>query len=131
MIAIDTNVLLRLLVNDDAAQADKARRLFDAHAEHDASLWIADVVLVELAWALERSYGYPRNDVAAALRALSGNASVQFESAVVMSQAIALYEAGPAGFADCLLAIKAQQVGCDALHTFDKKMRLLPGVKLF
>ena len=130
MIAIDTNLLLRLLVNDDAAQADKVRRLFDAHADRNASLWVADVVLVELVWALERSYGRSRGDIAMALRALSGNASILVESAAAINPAIALYEAGAAGFADSLLAVKAQQMGCEALRTFDKKMRALPGVKL-
>lgn len=53
--AIGTNVLLRLFVNDDKAQAAKARALIEAHAAEDHSLWIADVVLVELVWALTRS----------------------------------------------------------------------------
>ena len=44
MKAIDTNALLRLFVNDDKAQAAKARALFDAHAEEDDSLWIAEVI---------------------------------------------------------------------------------------
>ncbi len=57
MIAVDTNVLLRLLVGDDPAQAAKARRLFDrADAEHKA-IWVADSVLVELVWTLGRLCG--------------------------------------------------------------------------
>jgi predicted nucleic-acid-binding protein len=128
MIAIDTNVLVRLFVNDDAAQAAKARALFDACADADDSLWIADVVLAELVWALSRSYGRPRSDVVTVLRALAGNATVQLESAAFLPQATALYDSGPADFVDCLLAVKAQATACTALRTFDKKMKLLPGV---
>ena len=49
MIAIDTNVLVRLFINDDAAQAKRAGALFDEYADQDDSLWVADIVLIELA----------------------------------------------------------------------------------
>jgi len=130
MIAIDTSVLVRLFVNDDAAQAAKARALFDAHADEDDSLWIADVVLAELVWALAGSYGRPRADIVTVLRALAGSATVRLESAACIGEATALYERGPADFVDCLLAAKAQALGCTALGSFDKKMKGLPGVAL-
>jgi predicted nucleic-acid-binding protein len=128
--AIGTNVLLRLFVNDDKAQAAKARALFEAHAEEDDSLWIADMVLAELVWALSRSYGRPRSDIVTALRALVGNATVKLESAACLAEATALYELGPADFVDCLLAVKAKAQRCTALPSFDKKMKGLPGVAL-
>lgn len=128
MIALDTNVLLRLLVADDAKQAEKVRALFDAHADEDGAFWIADSVIAELVWALDRSYGRSRVEVAAALRALAGSATVQFESPEAVVEAIALFEQGPADFVDGLLAIKARQAGCSALRSFDRRMRSLPGV---
>ena len=130
MIAVDTNVLVRLFVADDAPQAAKARALFDAHADEDDSLWIADVVLAELVWALDRSYGRTRGDIVTVLRALVGNATVQLESAAAMGEATTLYERGPADFVDCLLATKAQLMGCESLRSFDRKMKGLPRVVL-
>lgn len=130
MKAIDTNVLLRLFVNDDKAQAAKARALFEAHAEEDDSLWIADVVLAELVWALARSYSRPRADIVTVLRALVGNATVKLESAAALAEATTLYEQGSADFVDCLLAVKAKTQRCTALHSLDKKMKGLPGVVL-
>lgn len=130
MIAVDTNVLVRLFVNDDKAQAAKARALFDAHADEDDSLWIADMVLAELVWALDRCYGRPRSDIVLVLRALAGNATVELESAVCMQAAVTLYELGPADFVDCLLASKAKHRGCESLRSFDKKMKSLPCVVL-
>ena len=130
MIAIDTNVLVRLFVNDDATPAKKAKALFDVHANENGALWIADIVLVKLVWALDRSYGRSRAEIGAALRALDGNATVRIESASCLAPAIALFAASPAGFADCLLAVKASQAGCAALCGFDRKMRSLPGVEL-
>lgn len=130
MIAVDTNVLVRLLVNDDAAQANKARRLFDAMGADDGSIWIADAVLVEVVWTLARAYARPREDLVSVLRALAGNATVALESEGAVRAAIETFEAGPADFADCLLAEKARLAGCERLATFDKGMRGLPGVRL-
>lgn len=130
MTAVDTNVLIRLFVNDDSLQCQKARALFDKHADSKESLWIADLVMLELAWTLDRIYEFSRAEICVALKALAGNATAFLESSLVIEQSIALYEQGPAGFADCLLAIKASHAGCGALRTFDKKMKNLPGIKL-
>ncbi|WP_395699391.1 PIN domain-containing protein [Aquabacterium sp.] len=130
MIAVDTNVLVRLLVNDDVAQASKARRLFDAQAEGDAPIWVADTVLVELVWTLARAYQRPRVDLVTALRALAGHATVALESPRAVALAIDSYERGPADFADCLLSAKAALAGCEAVFTVDRGMKALPGVKL-
>lgn len=130
MIAIDTNVLVRLFVCDDIEQTRKVRALFDSYADEAQSLWLSDIVLIELAWVLKRSYNNPVSEICNALRALTRNATVNIESHDCMSEALLLYEQGQAGFADCLLAVKAGHVGCSALRTFDKKMKALPGVKL-
>lgn len=130
MQALDTNLLVRLFVGDDAAQAVKVRKLLDSHAAEDAAFWIADTVLVELAWTLERSYARPRVDVLRCIDALSSNATLVLESPAAVAEALLLYAAAPADFADCLLASKAQRAGCDSLRSFDKKMRGLPGVVL-
>ena len=130
MIAVDTNVLVRLLVNDDTAQAARAKALVDAQAGDDGSIWLSDTVLVELVWVLARAYGRPREAMAAALRALAAHATMTLESPLAVRAAIAVFEAGTADFADCLLAEKAQRAGCAQIFTFDKGMRGLVGVKV-
>lgn len=130
MIAVDTNVLVRLLVADDAAQAHKAKLLFDSAAAQRDALWVCDTVVVELVWTLARAYGRERTEIVAALRALSSNATVSLESAVAVAAAIDAYEQGPADFADCLLCTKAAMAGCDEVATFDRGMRGLPNVKM-
>ena len=130
MIAADTNVLVRLLVEDDAVQAAKAKRFFDRAASDKRQVWVSDTVLVELVWTLGRAYARDRTEIARALRALAMNATVVIESVEAVRHATALYDAGPADFADCLLAVKAQAAGCDQLVTFDRGMKKLPGVKL-
>jgi predicted nucleic-acid-binding protein len=121
VIAVDTNVLLRLLIADDPAQAAKARQLFDrANADHMA-IWVADTVLVELVWTLSRAYVRDRRDIVQALRGLAFHA---------MREATDVFERGPADFADCLLCAKAAAAGCVQVATFDRGMKGLPAVKL-
>ena len=130
MIAVDTNVLVRLLVGDDPSQAAKAQKLFDRAAEGGVSVWVSDTVLVELAWTLDRAYSRDRSDIVKALRALSSHGTVTLESPAATRSATDAFERGPADFADCLLSVKAQAAGCDQLATFDRGMKGLLGVKL-
>ena len=88
MIAVDTNVLLRRLLNDDATQAERARRLF----ESEESVLIADVVLAEAVWTLTgKRYGAGREEIAAvviggtALAGGSGSIFGTFLGAAIMS----------------------------------------------
>ena len=130
MIALDTNVLVRLLVGDDRAQAHRAKLLFDSAAAERDTLWVCDTVLVELVWTLARAYGRTRAEIVTALRALSSNGTVALESAAAVAAATDAYEQGPADFADCLLCTKAAMAGCEEVATFDRGMRGLPNVKV-
>ncbi len=130
MIAVDTNVLVRLLVADDAVQLARARELFDRQAHEPGSIWVSQTVLVELVWVLSRTYARPRAQVLAALRALASHATVCLEGTEEVNSAVVLYASGQADFADCLLAARSQAAGLDTLFTFDRKMRGLPKVQL-
>ena len=62
--------------------------------------------------------------------ALLSNATLSLDSPAAVAEALPLYAAGPADFADCLLARKARRAGCDSRRSFDQKTRGLPGVLL-
>jgi predicted nucleic-acid-binding protein len=130
MIALDTNVLVRLLTRDDDEQAEKVRVLLDSHADTDDGFFVSDVVLAELAWTLERTYDFDRAAIGVAFKALAGNATLGFESRDTLRRAQAIFQDAKAGFADCLIVAKAQHHGCTSLVTFDKAMRGLPNVDL-
>ena len=130
MFALDTNVLVRLLTRDDERQAEKVRVLFERHADQDAAFFVSDVVLAELAWTLERTYDFDRETVGSAFKALADNATLAFESREILRAAQLTFETTKAGFADCLIAAQSKAAGCSALLTFDKGMRMLPGVDL-
>lgn len=130
MIAVDTNVLVRLLTRDDDDQAQRAQALFDASSDTDGALFVLDMVLAEVCWTLERSYNRSRGDIARAVRALLDNSTLRLESAAAVDAALMLFEAGSSGFPDCLIVTKARQAGCMNTVTFDRRMDGLPGVKI-
>jgi len=124
MIALDTNVLVRLVTRDNEAQAQRAKAVFDAQEEH-GSLFVSDIVLIELCWTLSRSYQLTR-----ALRALLGNSSIALESPRAVRDALNNFETLTVDFSDCLIVAKARDAGCSHTITFDRRMKLLPEVEL-
>ncbi len=130
MIALDTNVLVRLVMRDDEAQAQRARKLFEAHAQGDASLFVSDVVLVEFTWVLRSRYDLTGEAIARVLRALVDNATLAWQSRAAAIDALRLFEVGGVDFPGCLVVALAQAHGCEATATFDRGMRALPQVRL-
>lgn len=121
MIALDTNILVRLLTNDDMRQSAKAEAWLRDNASAKAPAYVDHIVLCELAWVLGRSYGYGRELVYQAVSALLGHDHLKVESPAEVRQALGLYEVGPADFSDYLLAARAQAAGFSPVLTFDRK----------
>lgn len=115
MIAVDTNVLVRLLVGDDLAQRDRAAALF-AHAE---AIFIAKTVLLESAWVLQSAYAFPRKDVGKALKKLAGLPNVIVEDAERVAQALNHADYG-LDVADALHM--ASSSGAETFYTFDQRL---------
>ena len=128
MIAVDTNVLLRYLLRDDEAQAEKSRRLFES-AER---MLITDVVLVEAVWTLiGRRYRATRDDVIAVVGKLLQEPNVRFEDDEVIWSALQAYRETEANFADALIVHKAIKTAAvedelQAVYTFDATALQLP-----
>jgi predicted nucleic-acid-binding protein len=96
MLAVDTNVLVRLLTEDDPTQAAAARALFAAE-----SIWIAKTVLLEASWVLRTVYGFEEDAVREALTKTLGLENVESEDEQAVSAALALTTHGIA-LADAL-----------------------------
>ena len=107
MIALDTNVLVRYLLNDDAAQAGAARTLI-AELSLDAPGFVCREVLVELVWVLERAYGFSRDRIASVLEGLYTIRVLQIEAADDVVRAAYEYRRGGAEFADRMIAAAAR-----------------------
>lgn len=119
MTAIDTNVLVRFLVGDDAAQAEAARSLI-AGLTPEQPGFVCREVVVELAWVLERSYGFTRAAVAAALMELTASDSLVVEDSDDVAVAAYRYRQGGAGFSDRMILAAAKRAGAAPLYTFDR-----------
>jgi len=130
VIGLDTNVLLRLLLDDDAAQGTRITKLFDAHVQAPGSAHIADVVLAEAMWTLGSAYQQPKAALVKALQALLGQPAYAFESRAAVEQALQAYTSSRAGFSDCLIVAKNTALGCTFTATFDRALRALPAAKL-
>ena len=114
MRAIDTNILVRFLANDDAAQAEKARTLL---ADND--VFVATTVLLETEWVLRGAYALAKGDVLAALRAFSGLPRVTLEDPVRAEKALT-WAAQGMDFADALHLAAAE--GCEDFVSFDRRL---------
>jgi len=122
MIALDTNVLVRFLVHDDARQARKAKALVERLDEQEVQAFVPDIVMCELVWVLERCYRFERTRIAGVLKKLTGARQLVFDSTDNILRAIDAYEKGRGDFADYLIREHARAAGCEAVVTFDKSL---------
>ena len=133
MIAVDTNVLLRYLLNDDAAQADTAANLIKG----SDTVLITDVVLAETLWTLSgKKYRLNKDQLAGVVHALFEEPNVRFEDGAAVWMALNDYlESDGADFADALIINKAQTVAraqggpFSGSYTFDKAAQKLQGAR--
>ncbi|MBC8057882.1 MAG: type II toxin-antitoxin system VapC family toxin [Rhizobiales bacterium] len=130
MISIDTNVVLRVILRDDAEQHGVATRELAKAGRAGADILVNDIVLVETIWTLVRTYRIDKPVVIGALQAFMQTSGIRFESDANVALALELFEHSTAGFADCLTVAKNTAFGCTSTLTFDEGMRKLPGVKL-
>lgn len=129
MIGLDTNVLVRFLVDDDPQQGAAARALL-ARCSEDAPGFIGREVLVELVWVLSRAYLLPRERVADAVDALLAAEELAVEAPDDAATAADLYRRGGADFSDMMIAAAARRAGCETLYSFDRRAARQDGITL-
>ena len=127
MIGLDTNVLLRFLVADDAAQAAKVAALFERATKADEPLFVSDSVLCETVWVLLQSYQLPRRQVASMLADLLRARQLTFADSDSLRSALDAFVSGKGDFADYLLREQASELGCRTVATLDKALLKEPG----
>ncbi len=122
MIGLDTNVLVRYLAQDDAAQSAVATRLIEQDLSASSPGFISLVVLTELGWVLKRLYGASEGELLDTVADLLASRQFQVENRAVV-QAAVLHMRGlktKAGWTDLLIAQIAQAQGCSHTVSFDK-----------
>jgi len=130
MIGLDTNVLVRYLAQDDPVQSAQATELFERQLTGDNPGFLSVVAMVETVWVLDRAYGLPAHEIAAAVeRTLQADVLVVESEQEVFSAMIALKE-GQGSFADALIEALCAKAGCSRTLTFDRQASRLPGFEL-
>jgi predicted nucleic-acid-binding protein len=119
VIGLDTNVVLRLVDQRDAAQTAAARRLV-AESIGEGGCVLNPIVLAEFAWTLERQFRFERASVAQHLEGFLGAAEFVVPFAEQARAALTQFRAGPANFADYFLAEINRSLGCETTYTFDR-----------
>ncbi len=113
IIAVDTNIVVRLLTQDDELQYNKSLKIFQ-----EQEILIADTVILKTEWVLRFAYYFKSDEICNALRNLLGLPNVQLVNGSLVAQVLQWHENGLA-FADALHL--AQSQSCSAIYSFDSK----------
>jgi predicted nucleic-acid-binding protein len=119
VIGLDTNVIVRYVMQDDARQAAQATRLIESLTPERPG-FLSLTTVVELGWVLESAYGLTRAELSEAFESVLRTQELVVEDASVVWQALRLFRATRADFADCLIARGGAAAGCEQTMTFDR-----------
>jgi predicted nucleic-acid-binding protein len=124
MLAVDTNVLVRLLTRDDADQVSAAEAFVSRGA------WVSHLVLAETFWVLGSVYDLTRAQIATAIEMLLNHRELSLQDADVVTAALDHYRRRPAiEFSDCLVLEIARKAGHLPVATFDRNFAKLNDVR--
>lgn len=123
MRGLDTNVLVRYLVQDDAAQARRAAKEIEAGSDAGEIYFIADVVVCELVWVLDRAYGYSRAQIGDALEGILQTRSFHFVDKDLLWQGLGDYKKGRGDFVDYVIGRVGEKSGCEKTLSFDRALK--------
>lgn len=126
---VDTNVVIRYLVQDHEKHSRAASKLFDACDRGDLILVVLPVVLAECVFVLESFYGHPHGDIASALGRLISSPGVETTEVAVHLDALNRYKRTKAHFIDCLVAATAVAEHVP-ISTFDQDFRKFVDVQV-
>lgn len=126
---IDTNLIVRYLVQDHDKHAKVAGKLFDACDRGDIVIVILPVVLAECVFVLESFYGHPRADIASALKRLISSRGIEISQRAIDLDALERYGRMKVHFVDCLIAATAVAENTP-VSTFDHHFRKFDDVRV-
>ena len=129
MIALDTNVIVRYLTQDDPLQAAAAADLIESFSP-EAPGFVALVVVVELVWVLQSSYRAKRPEIVRSLEILLRSKELLVERAEIIWQALHRFAASNADFTDCLIERSGNAAECEYTATFDRNAATSAGMRL-
>jgi predicted nucleic-acid-binding protein len=124
VIGIDTNVLVRYVVQDDPGQSGKATEFMESLTEDEPG-HVSIVALIEFFWVLRRGYGFAVQDVATVIRGLLNSVEIRVDESETVRRALGQVDAG-FDFADAVIGELDRNAGCRHTVTLDKRAARLP-----
>jgi|SRR5580704_7462178 predicted nucleic-acid-binding protein len=128
MIGLDTNILVRYLTHDDAAQTVVVMKIM-ASLSSDSPGYVSLVVLIELIWVLEAFYHFKKKEVEDVVESLLRGREIVLERPDLVEQAVRKFKVGNADLADCVIERLGHAAGSEYTLTFDRKA-VSAGMKL-
>lgn len=119
MIGLDTNVLVRYIMQDDVRQSPLATRIFESLTAESPG-FLPLVAMVELAWVLSSAYELSRSQLVEAFEALLRTRELVVDRGEIVWKGLRLWQRSGGDFADCLIACSAEAAGCTKTVTFDR-----------
>jgi predicted nucleic-acid-binding protein len=129
MTGLDTNVLLRFLLQDKPDQSARAAALMSSFSLHEPG-FISNVTLAESVWVLERTYRTPKQEISFFVRGLLDSEQLVVENHEVVAQALRKFDGSNVDFADCLIERLGNSAGCRRTMTFDVNASKMSGMVL-
>ena len=124
MIALDTNALIRLLIEDDEKQALTVKNIIESVEKKGQQIIILTEVLIETVWVLESVYKCTREDIYQFLETLTYTSVFTFSEPQVIANAIRHFKKG-GDFADLIIVMQALNHQAKKMISFDKKLQKL------
>jgi predicted nucleic-acid-binding protein len=122
VIGLDTKVLVRLLVEDDEGQRDRALAVLEPAWDAGEPAFVSDVVLAELEWVLDTAYRVPREGILAAVHAMLEDERFAVEDLARLTAALRLYQTARGDLSDYLIGLAAASAGAVTTLTFDRAL---------
>lgn len=122
MIAADTNLVIRHLTGDDAAQFAAVSRLFAEVESRREQIFLSCIVVCEATWVLARTFDFDKRRIAAAVEFLLSDGSFVFEQRPLVERALAEFKRLSGQFADHLIGVIAAEHDCSTTYTFEKAL---------
>jgi predicted nucleic-acid-binding protein len=124
MLAVDTNILIRLITGDDSRQTEVAERFVERGA------WVSILAVAETTWVLRTWYKRNAAEIASAIQMLLEHKDLVLQDSDVVATALELFRSRPAlGFSDCLMLHLARRAGHLPLGTFDRALGRVEGAQ--
>ncbi len=121
MKSLDTNIIVRFLVNDDKIQGAKVKKLFEKAETEGENLFITLVVLLETLWVLRSVYQYKKNEIILAISSLYLMAVIEFEKSDLVQEFINLSGDSELELDDLIISLAGKSYNCESTVTFDEQ----------